>query len=78
MSTISAIEGFVSNLSVHQTDVEFVESDRSIEEVDLIVDSLKSGLKDMVKTFAKYGVELGLGEGEISAARKVAGMGDGE
>ena len=78
MSTISSIEGFVSSLPVHQTDVEFIESDRNIEEVDLIIDSLKSGLKDMLKGFGKYGVELGLGEGEISAARKIAGMGDGE
>ena len=78
VSSISSIEGFVSSLPVHQTDVEFVEADKNIEEVDLIVDSLKSGLKDMVKAFAKYGVELGLGEGEINAARKVAGMGDGE
>ena len=78
VSTISSIEGFVSSLPAHQTDVEFVESDRNVEEVDLIIDSLKAGLKDMVKAFAKYGVELGLGVGEISAARKIAGMGDGE
>ena len=78
VSTISSIEGFVSSLPAHHTDVEFVESDRNIEEVGLIIDSLKAGLKDMVKAFAKYGVELGLAESEISAARKVAGMGEGE
>ena len=78
VSTISTIEGFVSSLPAHQTDVEFDESNRNIEEVELIIDSLKAGLKDIVKAFAKYGVELGLSESEISAARKVAGMGEGE
>ncbi len=78
VSTISAIEGFVSGLPVHWTDVEFSEADRMVEEVDLIVDALKTGLKSMVGAFEQYAVELGLGREEISVARKVAGMGEGE
>lgn len=74
ISTISSIEGFVNDLPVHWTDVEFSESDRRVEEVALIVTSLKSGLKDVVEAFGTYAAELGLGKEEITTARKIAGI----
>ena len=78
VSTTLSIEGFVSSLPAHWTDVEFSESDRKVEEVDLIVRSLKTGLKDMIGAFGKYATELGMGEGEIRTAKKVAGMEDSD
>ena len=73
-STIQSIEGFVISLPPHWTDVEFAESDRKVEEVELVVSELKRGLGDMVKGFGQYSAELGMSEGEIAAARKVAGL----
>lgn len=78
VSTITTIEGFVSGLPAHWTDVEFSEADRKVVEVDLILDALKTGLKSMVGAFGQYATELGLGREEISVARKVAGMEEGE
>ena len=74
VSTIASIEGFVSGLSVHWTDVEFSESDRRVEEVALIILSLRNGLKEIVEAFAEYAAELGLGQEEITTARKIANI----
>lgn len=73
-STITSIEAFVSSLPAHWTDVEFTEDDRRVEDVGLVVESLKTGLKTMVGAFGQYAYELGLGREEISTARKIAGM----
>lgn len=75
-STTSSIEGFVTSLPAHWTDVDFSEADRKVEEVDLIVSTLKTGLRDMIDAFGMYATELGLGEGEIRTAGQVAGMDD--
>ncbi|KAK4696767.1 nucleoporin NDC1, partial [Lecanoromycetidae sp. Uapishka_2] len=77
-STITSIEGLVSSLPAHWTDVEFSKGDRRVEEVDLLVESLKTGLKAMVGAFGQYANELGLGREELSTARKIAGMEEGE
>ena len=77
VSTISSIEGFVNGLPAHWTDVEFSEADRRIEEVELIVKALRSGLRDIVEAFGQYAAELGLGKEEIVTSRKIAGI-DGE
>ncbi|CAF9920898.1 MAG: hypothetical protein ALECFALPRED_001659 [Alectoria fallacina] len=74
VSVIQSVEGFVKTLPVHWTDVEFSESDRRGEEVDLVVGSMKVGLKEMVDAFGKYATELGLTEMDIEAARRVAGV----
>ena len=78
VSTISSVEGFVARFPVHWTDVEFQESDRRVEEIALIVDSLRGALKDIVSSFGQYAAELGLGKEEIETARKIAGLDDGE
>lgn len=74
VSVIQSVEGFVRDLPVHWTDVEFSESDRRAEEVDLVVGTLKAGLKEMVDAFGKYAAELGLTERDMKAARRVAGV----
>ena len=74
VSTIASIEGFVKSLPVHWTDVEFEEKDRKVEEVEMIIQALKEGLKDVVEAFGMYASELGLGREELATARMVAGM----
>ncbi len=74
VSVIQSVEGFVRDLPVHWTDVEFSDSDRRVEEVDMVVGSMKAGLKEMVDAFGKYATELGLTERDIKAAIRVAGV----
>lgn len=74
VSTISTVEGFVANLQPHWTDVEFSDSDRKVEEVELVVATLKGGLRDIVAAFGSYATELGMAAGEMRTARGVAGM----
>ena len=74
VSVIQSVEGFVRDLPVHWTDVEYSDSDRRVEEVDLVVGSMKAGLKEMVDAFGKYATELGLTDRDIKAARRVAGV----
>lgn len=74
VSTISTIEAFVRGLQPHWTDVEFSESDRKVEEVELVVETLKSGLRDIVGAFDAYAAELGIAAEEMRTAKAVAGM----
>ena len=74
VSVIQSVEGFVGNLPVHWTDVEFSDLDKRVEDVDLVISSMKAGLKEMVDAFGRYATELGLTERDINAARRVAGV----
>ena len=74
VSVIKSVEGFVRDLPVHWTDVEYIDSDRKGGEVALVVESMKAGLREVVDAFGKYATELGLTEMEMRAARKVAGV----
>ncbi|MCJ1260898.1 hypothetical protein MMC22_000762 [Lobaria immixta] len=71
-NTITALEAFVRGMAVHWTDVEF--HHRKVDEVDLILASLKGGLREMIRGFGRYAVELDLSEQEMDTARTVAGM----
>ncbi|CAF9914331.1 hypothetical protein IMSHALPRED_001882 [Imshaugia aleurites] len=74
VSVIQSVEGFVRDLPVHWTDVDFSDSERRGEDVDLVLWSMKAGLKEMVNAFGKYATELGLTERDIKAAQGVAGL----
>lgn len=74
VSVISSVEAFVDKLPAHWTDVEFEDSDRKVEEVEMVIGSLKEGLKEMLAAFGKYAAELGMEEGEIRGAKRVAGL----
>ena len=74
VSIIQSIEGFVRNLPVHWTDVEFSDLDRRAEDVDLVVGTMKAGLKEMVDAFGQYATELGLTERDMKTARRAAGI----
>lgn len=71
-NTITALEGFVRDVAVHWTDVEF--HDRKVDEVDLILASLKVALREMISAFGRYAAELEISEQEMDTARTVAGM----
>lgn len=74
VSAIKSIEGLVRNMPAHWTDVEFSDSDRRGGEVDLVIGSMRAGLKEMLDAFGKYATELGLTERDIKTARRVAGV----
>lgn len=71
-NTITALEAFVRDMAVHWTDVEF--HDRKVDEVDLILASLKVALREMISGFGRYAGELEISEQEMDTARMVAGM----
>ncbi len=79
-STISNLEAFKQNLPVHWTDVDFQEREggRKIEEVDLVVERLRSGLRELLEAFGGYADNLGLGVKEMRAAREAAGLESGD
>lgn len=74
-NTITALEAFVSGVAVHWTDVEF--HDRKVDEVDLILASLKGGLREIIRGFGPYAGELELSEQDMNTARTVVGMTQG-
>lgn len=74
VATTETLERFVLQTPPHWTDVQYRESDRRIEEVEIVLGALKGGLKSMVRVFGKYAGDLGIGEGELRAARRVAGV----
>ena len=71
------IETFVKESPAHWTDVDFREEDpgaRKVEEIDLVVGHLKAALRQLVEKYEGYAREMGLGQGEMRAARRAAGM----
>jgi nucleoporin NDC1 len=72
--TCTTLENFLEQTPPHWTDVQFQKQDRKVEEVEIVLEVLKSGLKEMVRTFGVYAVELRIGEGELRMARTIAGM----
>lgn len=78
VNTAAGLDAFVSGLEVHWTDVEFRDSDgrgRRVDEVERVLDSLRSGLRSLLRAFGDYAGELGLGPGEMAVARGVARLG---
>ncbi|MCJ1475215.1 hypothetical protein MMC13_003875 [Lambiella insularis] len=77
MNAIASIERIVQQMPVHWTDVDFREDDRKgrkVDEVELVLAHLRSGLRQLVQRFESYAVELGLGQGELRSARRMAGL----
>ena len=63
----------MKNIPPHWTDVEFEEADRKVEDVEVVVMCLKSGLRDLIQAFGQYADELGLKAEELKAAQEIAG-----
>ncbi|KKA23921.1 Nuclear envelope protein [Rasamsonia emersonii CBS 393.64] len=83
--TIITLEDFVQGgLDVHWTDVTFPPSSdaaaqeqaRRVPEVDIVLDTLKSSLSDLLAAFKPYLGEVGLKEKDLRLARAAAGIVD--
>ena len=75
-NTIIRIEDFVATTPVHWTDVEF--QDRQVEEVDMVLFSLKEGLGAIIQGFGEYASELGISEQEMRMVRATAARKEGD
>ena len=88
MTTIRTIEGFVSGLEVHWTDVDRLDrhADRGgrtrqekegeeVEGVKDVVHCLREGLRALLEGFGGFATELGMDAQEIAVATETAGVG---
>lgn len=78
VNTTTRLESFVNGFAAHWTDVDFEDMNgqgRRAEDVERVLNSLRTGLRKMVAAFGEYAVELGLGPAEMRTAREVAGLG---
>lgn len=84
--TILTTEAFVySELDVHWTDINFPSAGtpesqleaRKVPDIELVLDSLKGGLKDLLTSFNPYLPEIGIQGKELRLAKVAAGI-DGE
>ncbi|KAI9788830.1 MAG: hypothetical protein M1835_002054 [Candelina submexicana] len=79
MRSIPHLEAFKQNLQPHWTDVEYTEErSRKIDEVDIIIGSLRGGLREVLRAFGEYAENLGLGVGEMRVAREIAAVDEEE
>ncbi|KAJ5907832.1 hypothetical protein N7495_000514 [Penicillium taxi] len=80
--TIVTIDAFVhqGGLAVHWTDVDFPSKPeeqakaRQIPDVELVLDTLKSGLMDLLKAFKPYLRDIGLEGKDLRLAKEAAGI----
>ncbi|KAJ5938777.1 hypothetical protein N7466_001911 [Penicillium verhagenii] len=83
-TTIMSLEAFVhqGGLDAHWTDVNFPPSSkpeaqaaaRHIPDVDLVLDTLKGGLSDLLKSFKPYLRNIGLEGKDLRLAKEAAGI----
>lgn len=80
VNTILNLEAFKQHLPVHWTDVDFKDEQggRRIEEVDLVISGLRSGLRELLEAFGGYADNLGLGSREMRIARETAAVHGGD
>ena len=78
VAAVQGIEIFKDAMGVHWTDVGFKEdaegTGRKVADVEIVLDCLRAGIKDLLVGFGDYLVDLGMGRGELSIAREVAGL----
>lgn len=82
--TIISLDAFVhkGGLDAHWTDVDFPPSSnpeaqaeaRRVPDVELVLDTLKSGLKDLLAAFDPYLRDIGLAGKDLRLAREAAGV----
>ncbi|KAJ6002702.1 hypothetical protein N7451_005249 [Penicillium sp. IBT 35674x] len=83
-TTIVSLEAFVhqGGLDAHWTDVNFPPSSqpeaqaeaRRVPDVDLVLDTLKSGLSDLLTSFKPYLRDIGLAGKDLRLAKEAAGI----
>lgn len=72
--TYQTLEQFSATLPPHWTDVEFSDEQRQTEDVKAMLGALRSGLRELVKAFGSFAMELGIEEKNIRVAKAIAGM----
>ncbi|GLB11525.1 hypothetical protein AtubIFM57258_008395 [Aspergillus tubingensis] len=81
--TITTLEPFINGgLDAHWTDVNFPPSSnpeaqaaaRRVPDVDLVLDTMKASLKDLLSSFGPYFKNLGLGPKDLRLAKEAAGV----
>ena len=80
VNSITGTRAFAQRLAIHWTDVDFDERSaggREVEDVEIVVEALRKGLRTLLTSFGNYAFDIGLGVGEVNLARRVAGMEDG-
>lgn len=75
VDAITAIESFVRGLQPHWSDVDFRESDRSVQEVQKTVRCLREGLESVVLSFGEYAGAVGVSKKELREARECVAAG---
>ncbi|KAI9716006.1 MAG: hypothetical protein M1812_005640 [Candelaria pacifica] len=79
MRSVPHLEAFKQNLQPHWTDVEYEDQGiRRLDEVDIIIGSLRGGLREVLRAFGEYAENLGLSVGEMRIARETAAVDRGE
>ncbi|KAJ5653348.1 hypothetical protein N7490_000351 [Penicillium lividum] len=83
-NTIVSLEAFIhqGGLDAHWTDINFPPSSkpeaqaeaRRVPDVDLVLDTLKSGLGDLLKSFKPYLRDIGLAGKDLRLAKEAAGI----
>ena len=76
-NAIQNIERIVPQMPIHWTDTEFQEHDgegRRIEEIELVLEHLRWGLRQLLKDFGPYALDLGLGQAELQTCRGIVGI----
>ena len=54
------------------------EGGREVEEVDLVIEKLRGGLRELLEAFGGYAENLGLGIREMRVAREMVGGDDNQ
>ncbi|MCJ1401728.1 hypothetical protein MMC11_004945 [Xylographa trunciseda] len=76
-NVIQSVERIIQQMPIHWTDTEFQDRDgegRRIEEVELVLEHLRWGLRQLLEDFGPYALDLGLGPQELKACRGIVGI----
>ncbi|KAL8899064.1 MAG: hypothetical protein Q9207_006381 [Kuettlingeria erythrocarpa] len=71
--THQSLERLANTLQPHWTDVEFAESQRQVEDVQVTLAALRHGLAELLKAFGGFAREIGLEDKDMRTARAIAG-----
>ncbi|KAL8649642.1 MAG: hypothetical protein Q9210_004283 [Variospora velana] len=73
ITTHQSLENLIGTLQPHWTDVEFQESQREVQDVQVTLDALRHGLGELINAFGAFAAEIGLEGQDVRAAKMIAG-----
>ncbi|KAL9604978.1 MAG: hypothetical protein Q9219_000166 [cf. Caloplaca sp. 3 TL-2023] len=71
--THQSLERLTRNLGPHWTDVDFEDGNRRVEDVEVVLGSLRYGLGELAEGFGAFAKEIGLLERDLRVARALSG-----